>query len=235
MSLEQRANFIDPELLRQIDLQMVQIPTGTLAMRDDRKGQSWIANIPSFRLSKFLVTQQVFEEVMGFSPSTFNGPNHPVETVSWKEAALFCNRLCERADLQSAYHFEGEEDFAFDASANGFRLPTEAEWEYACRAGNPNIRYGSLDQIGWYKGNSGGSTQEVGQKQPNAWGLYDMIGNVWEWCSDVYDASVYGSYRIIRGGGWYDEARGCIVTNRRRSHPMAYKIDDLGFRIARSC
>jgi formylglycine-generating enzyme required for sulfatase activity len=88
--------------------------------------------------------------------------------------------------------------------------------------------------IAGYKGNSAGGPKDVGTKKPNPWGLYDMLGNVWEWCSDIYDESVYGSYRIIRGGGWNDEERGCLATNRRRSHPFSFKIDDLGFRIAKN-
>lgn len=214
---------------------MVLIPAGSLAMRDDRTGQHWVTELPDFQLSRYLVTQQWYEAIMLCSPSTFHGSRLPVETVSWKDAALFCNRLSELAGLEPSYLIGAiAENFNFNAQSNGYRLPTEAEWEYACRAENPGIRYGELDKIGWYRGNSDGNTQEVGQKQPNAWGLYDMIGNVWEWCSDIYDSTVYGSYRIIRGGGWYDEPRGCLVTNRRRSHPIAYKMDDLGFRIARN-
>lgn len=125
-------------------------------------------------------------------------------------------------------------EIGFDAAADGYRLPSEAEWEYACKAGTNAGRYGEIDDTAWYKGNSDGSTQPVGSKEPNAWGLYDLLGNVWEWCSDIYDEQVYGSYRILRGGGWFDEARGCLATNRRRSHPTALKIDDLGFRIARN-
>ncbi|NRB48773.1 MAG: SUMF1/EgtB/PvdO family nonheme iron enzyme [Saprospiraceae bacterium] len=235
MSLEERANRIDRIILKRIEEDLVPIPAGRLAMRDDRTGQSWIAQVPSFHLSKYLVTQQLFEEVMGISPSTFKGPRHPVETISWKDAATFCNELSFLMELNPSYQFAGEEEgFYFNHQANGYRLPTEAEWEYACRAGSSGIRYGELDAIAWYRANAAGSTHEVGQKLPNSWGLFDMIGNVWEWCADIYDATVYGSYRIIRGGGWYDEARGCMVTNRRRSHPTAYKIDDLGFRIARN-
>src|SRR5690606_30011494 len=116
----------------------------------------------------------------------------------------------------------------------GFRLPTEAEWEYACKAGTKNIRYGDLDKIAWYKHNSEKSTHNVGMKEPNTWGLYDMLGNVSEWCTDLYDEQVYGSYRIFRGGGWFDKERSCLATNRRRNHPSLFKIDDLGFRIARN-
>ncbi len=94
------------------------------------------------------------------------------------------------------------------------------------------VRYGDLNEIAWYKGNSEGSTHPVGQKQANLYGLYDLLGNVWEWCHDIYDEEVYGSYRIFRGGGWSDEARSVMATNRRRSHPEKFKIDDLGFRIA---
>jgi formylglycine-generating enzyme required for sulfatase activity len=138
-----------------------------------------------------------------------------------------------RFSLGYAFRDESEE-IRFLPEADGYRLPAEAEWQYACQAGKTAIRYGELDKIAWYKENANGSTHEVGTKQPNAWGLYDMLGNVWEWCSDIYDETVYGSYRIFRGGGWFDEARGCMATNRRRSHPISFKIDDLGFRIARN-
>lgn len=116
--------------------------------------------------------------------------------------------------------------------ADGFRLPTEAEWQYACQTGTKDIRYGGLDEVAWFKDNSNGRTHEVGQKKPNGWGLYDMLGNVWEWCSDIYDETVYGNYRVFRGGGWCDHERSVMATTRRRSHPISFKIDDLGFRIA---
>jgi formylglycine-generating enzyme required for sulfatase activity len=115
---------------------------------------------------------------------------------------------------------------------DGYRLPTETEWEYACRAGTQGPRYGQLDAIAWYRENSGGHPHDVKLKQPNAWGLYDMLGNVWEWCADQYDPEVYGVYRVFRGGGWADPERGCLATNRRRSHPT-FTIDDVGFRVAR--
>jgi formylglycine-generating enzyme required for sulfatase activity len=117
--------------------------------------------------------------------------------------------------------------------ADGYRLPTEAEWQYACKAGTTGYRYGELDEIAWYEENSEGGVHEVGKKGPNAWGLHDMLGNVWEWCWDLYDEEVYGSYRVFRGGSWAEEDRGCGATCRRRSHPT-FGIDDLGFRLARS-
>lgn len=214
---------------------MVKIPAGSIELRDNRIKQKWTVDLPAFLLSKYLVTQSLYLTVTQKSPSTFAGSQHPVETVSWKDAIIFCNQLSLLAKLAPCYTINAiEEDITFQPTANGYRLPTEAEWEFACKADTPGTRYGTLEEIAWYKENSAKSTQPVGLKQANSWGLYDMLGNVWEWCTDIYDAQVYGSYRIIRGGGWYDEARGCMATNRRRSHPFAYKIDDLGFRVAQN-
>lgn len=142
---------------------------------------------------------------------------------------------CRRPTVCLAFYEIGEDGTGASPipGSNGYRLPTEAEWEYACRAGTQGARYGELDAIAWYRDNSGGRTHDVGRKQPNGWGLHDMLGNVWEWCVDQYDPAVYGSYRVFRGGGWADVERGCLATNRRRSHPT-FAIDDLGFRVARS-
>jgi formylglycine-generating enzyme required for sulfatase activity len=214
---------------------MVEIPSGSIELRDDRTKQKWTVELASFLLAQFPVTQELYFEVTNESPSAFKGDKLPVETVSWKDAVTFCNLLSEKAGLKPCYSIDqSAEEISFDAEVDGFRLPTEAEWEYACKAGTSGIRYGELDAIAWYKGNSEKTTHEVGLKEPNAWGLYDMLGNVWEWCSDIYDETVYGSYRIFRGGGWSDQERGCMATNRRRSHPTSFKIDDLGFRIARN-
>jgi len=213
---------------------MITIPQGTIVLRDDRIKSEWRVTIATFLLAKYPVTQQLYLTVTGKSPSTFTGEQKPVETVSFIDAITFCNLLSQLDGLSKCYSFdENETNVIFNATANGFRLPFEAEWEYACRAGNLRPVYGNIDEIGWYKNNSNNGTHNVGQKEPNQWGLYDMLGNVWEWCSDVYDEKVYGSYRIFRGGGWNDTERGCLASNRRRSHPTFY-IDDLGFRIARS-
>jgi len=215
--------------------QMVEIPSGKIELRDDRTKQKWTVIIESFLLAKYPVTQDLFFEITKETPSTFKGGRKPVETVTWKEAVLFCNSLSIKSGLKSCYSLsEDKEEIVFDQTANGFRLPTEAEWEYACKAGTSEIRYGKLDLIAWYKDNSEQTTHNVRQKEPNEWGLYDMLGNVWEWCSDLYDTEVYGSYRIFRGGGWNDEERSVMATTRRRSHPLKFKIDDLGFRIARN-
>ena len=214
---------------------MVAIEGGVIEMRDDRLDRRWTLQIEPVALGKYPVTQDLYFEVTGLRPSTFMGERLPVETVTWRDAVVFCNRLSLREGLEPCYAVvEGREEVGFDPLANGYRLPTEAEWQYACRAGTSGIRYGDLETVAWYKGNSEGKSHPVGQKAANAWGLHDMLGNVWEWCNDIYDATVYGSYRIFRGGGWCDEARSVMATTRRRSHPFSFKIDDLGFRLARN-
>ncbi len=215
--------------------QMVEIPKGIIELRDDRIKEKWTVEIEPFLLSRFPVTQDLYSEIINENPSTFKGDLLPVETVTFKEAVIFCNKISVLFGLSPCYAIqEKSEDITFEKTANGFRLPTEAEWEYACKAGTTGIRYGELDLIAWYKDNSNQTTHNVGQKQPNAWGLYDMLGNVWEWCSDLYDIEVYGTYRIFRGGGFSDEKRSIMATTRRRSHPLKFKIEDLGFRIAKN-
>ena len=186
-------------------------------------------------MEKFPVTQELYFDITKEEPSNIKSKTNPVETVTWRDAVIFCNKLSIQTGLKPCYNVtEENEKITFDKTANGFRLPTEAEWEYACKAGETGIRYGELNNIAWYKDNSSMTSHIVGQKEPNSWGLYDMLGNVWEWCSDIYDETVYGSYRIFRGGGWADEERSVMATTRRRSHPLKFKIDDLGFRIARN-
>jgi formylglycine-generating enzyme required for sulfatase activity len=143
-----------------------------------------------FWMGQTPVTQEAYRKVTGKSPSHFQGSNLPVEQVSWDEAVGYCKSV-------------------------GLRLPTEAEWEYAARAGSASARYGNLDDIAWYRANSGARTHPVAQKLPNAWGLCDMLGNVWEWIADWYDKDYYsrkvavdptgpaaGTRRVVRGGSW---------------------------------
>ncbi|MGV6861342.1 MAG: formylglycine-generating enzyme family protein [Putridiphycobacter sp.] len=216
-----------------IDELFVDIPVGTILMRDDRTKEIWSVDIDSFELCKFPITQELYKAITDKNPSTFKGDKLPVETVSWIDAVNFCNELSESLGRDKCYVIDlATKKVTLDAKANGFRLPTEAEWQYACQAGTKDIRYGELNEIAWFKENSNNRTQEVGQKKPNEWGLYDMLGNVWEWCSDIYDETVYGTYRVFRGGGWCDQERSVMATTRRRSHPFSFKIDDLGFRIA---
>ena len=213
---------------------MVNIPAGTITLRDDRKKLVWDVNISPFLLARHQVTQEQYRDLTGMSPSIFTGDLQPVESVSWRDAAIFCNLLSVKEGLAKAYDLgSNDQETKIIEKSNGYRLPSDSEWEYACRAGTGKVRYGDIDSIAWYKGNSNNRPHEVGLKDPNPWGLYDMLGNVWEWCWDIYDPNLYGSYRVFRGGGWCDDERGCLASNRRRSHPT-YGIDDLGFRVARS-
>lgn len=123
------------------------------------------------------------------------------------------------------------DEVVWDVAADGFRLPTEAEWEFACRAASTDVRYGPLEDIAWFADNAEDRRHPVAMKAPNAWGLYDTIGNVWEWCWDLYGPT-YGRYRVFRGGGFSDPPRGCRASCRRKSHPR-FAIDDLGFRVVR--
>ncbi len=227
-----RPSYDIKELLAEL---LIEIPGGEVFLRDDRTKREWTEKIAPFYLSKYVLTQDLYFEVSKEDPSTFKGSKKPVETVSWLDCIKFCNTLSQKTGLEAYYHIDVEKnEFSINAAAKGYRLPTDAEWEYACKAGTSNTRYGEPAAISWYKENSEGQTHEVGLKTPNAWGLFDMLGNVWEWCSNSYDETVYGTYRVFRGGGWNDEERGCLATNRRRSHPVAFAIDDLGFRVARN-
>lgn len=215
--------------------QMVEIPGGIIELRDERTKVKWTVEIEPFLLNKYPVTQDIYFNITNENPSTFKGNSLPVETVTFVDAAIFCNKLSAQYNLSPCNLIQDEnKEITLEKSANGFRLPTEAEWEYACKVGTNSIRYGELDSIAWFKDNSDNKTHNVGEKNPNAWGLYDMLGNVWEWCSDLYDTEVYGSYRIFRGGGFCDLERSVMATTRRRSHPLKFKIDDLGFRIAKN-
>ncbi|WP_225828337.1 formylglycine-generating enzyme family protein [Streptomyces naphthomycinicus] len=213
---------------------MVAVPPGRVTLSDRRTRRSWPVEVGAFRMAAFPVTQSLYAEVTGLRPSAARGDRLPVEGVSWWDAVRFCNALSRGEGLTPAYHLSpAHESAVWDAAADGYRLPTEAEWEHACRAETTGPRYGPLDDVAWYGGNSDGRIRPVGGKRPNAWGLYDMLGNAWDWCWDVYDAEVYGTYRVLRGGGWSDAHWSCRASVRRRSHPT-FRIDDVGFRIART-
>jgi formylglycine-generating enzyme required for sulfatase activity len=182
-----------------------------------------------FYLGKYQVTQEQWKAVMGDNPSTYNNnTNRPVEGISWHDVRAFIHKLNER---------EGSGDYS---------LPTEAQWEYACRAGTESPQYHhDIDAIAWYKANSNGQPQPVGQKLQNAWGLYDMLGNVWEWCHDgrreyTAEATVdpVGSTgasvnRVIRGGSWLNPAQ-LIRASVQLWQAPDYRFVHLGFRCARS-
>jgi formylglycine-generating enzyme required for sulfatase activity/tetratricopeptide (TPR) repeat protein len=207
-----RLDFLDGMGCRKVSFDFCLVPAGRFSMGDSSNGPIHQVTISSeFYLGKYPVTQDQWEVVMGSNPSKFIGPDLPVEQVSWEDCQEFISRL--------------------NAMAKGtYRLPTEAEWEYACRAGSAGkYCFGDneahLEEYAWFRTNSGSQTQPVGKKKPNAWGLHDMHGNVWEWCLDWYGdypaaavtdptGAATGSDRVPRGGGWYDEA--CHVTSAGR-------------------
>jgi formylglycine-generating enzyme required for sulfatase activity len=227
-------------------IKLILIPAGEFLMGSPdsdedaesfEKPQHRVRITEPFYLGLTEVTQGQYRTVTGESPSQFKGSDDlPVENVSWEEAVAFCGKLNERE--------KGQLDGA------RYRLPTEAEWEYACRAGSTTRHsFGDdpagLGEVAWFEGNSGGKTHRVGEKRPNAFGLNDMQGNVWEWCQDWYDDSYYGqssdanpsgptraTSRVDRGGGWGSSARLCQSANRGRITPDD-RSGRLGFRVAR--
>ncbi|WP_083872863.1 formylglycine-generating enzyme family protein [Nocardia testacea] len=213
-------------------IELVDIPPGRVQLSDRRTRRSWPVDLDPYRLGAVPVTRSQYAQFTGHRPGDGREERLPADSISWNEAVRFCNALSERDGLTPAYRL-GDEEVTWLGSADGYRLPTEAEWEHACRAGTTGPRYGPLDDIARYRGNSADRLPEVGTRRPNTWGLYDMLGTVWEWCWDLYDPDVYGSYRVLRGGGWFDEHWSCRASVRRRSHPTV-RLDDIGFRVARS-
>ncbi|WP_201787144.1 formylglycine-generating enzyme family protein [Actinoplanes sp. TFC3] len=215
-------------------LDMTLVTTGDVTLTDRRTQASWSVNVGSFMLGTTTVTRKEYKAVTGGPPPVPDEEALPASNLSWWQAAEFCNALSRLEQLSPAYRLDAAAETAeWDRDADGYRLPTEAEWEYACRAGTDGPRYGPLEAIAWYRDNSGEQPHPVAGKDPNAWGLYDTLGNVWEWCWDFYDPAVYGTYRVLRGGGWFDEHWSCRASVRRRSHPTL-QIDDVGFRVARA-
>jgi formylglycine-generating enzyme required for sulfatase activity len=205
--------------------------------------------VKSFYLGKTEVTQKEYAAVMGNNPGSFHGDNLPVENVSWFEAVEYCNRLSLKEGLVPAYSGGGDSIVCnFDAS--GYRLPTEAEWEYAAKGGNRDAMIyeysggNSPDATAWYRGNSGSRTHEAAGKAPNSLGIYDMSGNVGEWCWDWYAGytgrvqtdprgPAAGTERSVRGGAWDNDAPALRSASRTKGLPLQqYKF--IGFRVLRS-
>ena len=199
-----------------------------------------------FYLQTTEVTQGEWRRVMGNNPSSFPscGNDCPVETVSWLDAVGYANALSRVGAYSECYDSSGNVQGGGSIyDCTGYRLPTEAEWEYAARAGSTGARYGTLDQIAWYTGNSGSETHGVGELQANAWGLYDMLGNVWEWTHDwsgPYSGSMSdpmgpasGSDRGIRGGSWSFDAS-FLRSAYRNGFVPSFRGSSFGFRLART-
>ena len=235
----QRADLLlKEEVYPGVEMEFVYIPPGrfTMGSKDGDRDERTVHEVEinrGFYLARYPVTRAHWERVMDNDPSRSEGPNRPVDSVSWQDAAEYLEKL--------------------NAAEGGpqYRMPTEAEWEYACRAGTTTVfSFGDDDQglalYAWYRDNSGFQTQEVGLKQPNAWGLYDMHGNVWEWCLDWYDEQYYavsprcdpqgppeGTSRVLRGGSWDNGPDGLHAAGRNRFRP-AFRSSSFGFRCART-
>ncbi|TAE51931.1 MAG: formylglycine-generating enzyme family protein [Bacteroidetes bacterium] len=255
--------------LATLDQHMVRIEGGSFEMggesiSDDAKPVHRV-RLNSFALCRYPVTQALWREVMGADPEElyFTGGDRPVEKVHWYDALACCNRLSEASGLEPAYTIDPHKQDpknrnSFDhlkwsvsliPDSKGYRLPSEAEWEYAARGGRYARDYdyaGStdLDEVGWYDDNSYDETQPPGLKLPNALGLYDLSGNVWEWCQDWYgdylsqakthsSGPADGEYRVSRGGSWYYDLGYTRVSRRYSWHPDS-RNDYLSLRLARS-
>lgn len=206
------------------------IPAGRIAMRDARTGGTHDVHLVPFRISTTTVR---FAEYAVFTEAPFDqaSSNRPAHPVTWFAAVQWCNAASQSAGFPVAYAIEGR-TVRWNVEADGYRLPTEAEWEWACRAGTTTPTYGPLAETGWTASDNVSGPQETALKAPNAFGLYDTIGNVWEWCWDYADPARYGDYRSLRGGGWADQVWSCRASVRRGSAPDAV-LEDVGFRVAR--
>ena len=238
------------EITNSIGMKLVLIPKGTFMMgspeseqgRNENENQHEVTISKDYYLGVYEVTQAQYEKVMGKNPSSFQGAkvgnenaDLPVENVSWDDTVEFCKKLSDLPEEKKA--------------GRVYRLPTEAEWEYACRAGGVTAySFGesseSLGDYAWFDENSRRQTHPVGQKKPNAWGLYDLHGNVWEWCSDRYGeypkgavsdptGPKGGSDRVHRGGSWLNEAAICRSALRNWIDP-SFRYHNFGFRVALS-
>ncbi|NQT00940.1 MAG: SUMF1/EgtB/PvdO family nonheme iron enzyme [Planctomycetes bacterium] len=237
-------------------IEMVKIPEGWFDMgsKNDSPDESPVHRvwISSFWMDRYEVIQEQFKKFQISDPSHFKDPNNPLEQINWTDATIYCNERSLAEGLEPCYD---EETWECNFQANGYRLPTEAEWEYACRAGTgTNFSFGNdlrnLKDHAWFAENSSEKTHPVGKKKPNPWGLYDMYGNVSEWCNDFYSENYYqnsdlktpkgpikGKERVLRGGAWNSSADSCR-SSYRTSDPSiddtCLASDAIGFRCVRN-
>ncbi len=244
------------EITAQSGVQMVLLPGGTFIMGDedgevDEPPHEVV--VGPFAIDKFEVTQEEYERVMGDNPSKVKGKKNPVEQVRWSDAVRYCNERSRLEGLEPAYDLK---TWTCRFEASGYRLPTEAEWEYAARAGTTTAySFGDseakLQQHAWFKANAQGKPRPAGRRRPNAWGLYDMHGNVWEWCNDFYKVDYYlegpqkdprgpesGERKVLRGGCWNSNPDACRSAYRYNENPAytdaCFGYDIYGFRCVRS-
>jgi len=207
--------------------------------------------VSSYYIAKYPVTQSLYKAVVDEKPSNFEGDQRPVEQVRWYDAMDFCRTLNKMLYLQEPTIGQ-KDNIGINEGATGFRLPSEAEWEYAAGGGNAkeNNRYAGsddLDMVGWYYKNNEYETKPVGLKLPNQLGIYDMSGNVWEWCMDWFDKEFFkknngvnpinlenGSFRVLRGGSWSGYSDYCVLAYRNYNYP-GYRWDNNGFRLLLTC
>ena len=245
-------NFTVQSLYHLLDLCLVQsgkFKMGSISADDmEAYPQHDVTISKSFYVSKYEITQNQYKKVMN-STNPSNplqyGDNKPVNQVTWLQAVQFCNNLSKMENLTPCYTISGN-SVTCNFNADGYRLPTEAEWEYAAKGGINAWTYGQLDNIAWNAENSGNFLQDVGKKTPNAFGLYDMIGNAFEWCWDIYDSQYYahspstdpkgpnsGNDRVYRGGA-FDETSTCNSVLRQSGSSDGILNFDLGFRVVRN-
>ena len=253
-SFKQNAVFDDKVKLglSAYSIRLISIKAGNFLMGAENGGSDekpvHTVSLDAFGMSETEITQAQYNAIMGSNPA-YNKEfeNNPVERVTWFDAITFCNKLSAKLDLESCYNLTTGE---CDMTKNGFRLPTEAEWEYACRSETGSDYFTgdgprALVGAGWFTANSGEKSQRVARKTASGWGLYDMHGNIWEWCNDRYDKNYYasspeknptgpssGTDRVIRGGSWIENAKGCRSARRRNFDPQK-DYSDIGFRIVR--
>lgn len=235
---------------------MVWIPGGSFMMGSSEglEDESPVheVTLSAYAMDQYEVTQAEYERLMTANPSHFRSPDRPAEQIRWTDAAEYCNARSLEEGLEPCYD---ELTFACDFSKNGYRLPTEAEWEYACRAGGEDLyafagAASKLDSHACYAGNSGKKTLPVGSKRPNDWGIHDLYGNVSEWCHDPYDPKYYsvspaedpagpveGEKRSLRGGSWKSTLEYCRATFRMSDtsgiSDACFAQDSYGFRCVR--
>ena len=207
---------------------MAPIAAGAVALNDPRREVRWTVELEPFEIGVYAVTQEQLADVLGEAGAH---PRRPATDVSWLRAIRFCNAMSEWEGLDPAYGVDGE-DVTWHVDADGFRLPTEAEWEHACRAGSTGAHYGPLAEVAWSSLDGVTAPQDVGGKLPNLNGLFDTLGNAWEWCWDLLDPARDDGFRVFRGGGFADDAWNVRASTRRGAGPRTHH-PDVGFRVAR--